>query len=210
MGNEVDEFAEDRKVLQEFFTGILEAGSSHQAVGYGSEESQLTRFRVLTEIGDLSDSTILDVGCGLGRLYDYLRSAGHETAQYMGIDINWVSIHAARLASPDAKFEIQDLLKWSYLDKFDWVLASGIFNIETPNRAEYVFKTLEAMFRACKRGVGVNFVSDWSPGAREQRTVYADPAEILDLVCRALSSKVVLRHDYRPNDFTIYVYKDAS
>lgn len=58
-----------------YYTRSVQAhGNSLQAVGWGSTESQETRFRVLTEIGLHPTSSILDVGCGMGGLYGYLAS----------------------------------------------------------------------------------------------------------------------------------------
>ncbi|NVL90353.1 MAG: hypothetical protein HWN69_05065, partial [Desulfobacterales bacterium] len=46
----------------------------HEMVGWGSEESQKCRFGVLCQLDDLSGKSVLDVGCGLGDLYGYLRN----------------------------------------------------------------------------------------------------------------------------------------
>jgi len=52
----------------------------------------------------------------------------------------------------------------------------------------------------------VNFLSTHSKTRTGSH--YVDPVEMLDWVCRNLSKKVVLRQDYKENDFSIIIYRD--
>ena len=47
---------------------------------------QEIRFKILTEIGNLENSSILDIGCGFGDLVAYLESEKIK-AEYMGIHV---------------------------------------------------------------------------------------------------------------------------
>ena len=48
-------------------------GDGIQTAQYSSKESQYLRFKYLTEIANIRESTILDYGCGLGHLYNFLK-----------------------------------------------------------------------------------------------------------------------------------------
>ena len=59
--------------ISEIYNKMLINGiNDAERVGWGSTDSQDKRFSVLTEIGDLDNRTILDVGCGLGAYFDYI------------------------------------------------------------------------------------------------------------------------------------------
>jgi 2-polyprenyl-3-methyl-5-hydroxy-6-metoxy-1,4-benzoquinol methylase len=78
--------ADERTVLDFYTERWKEYGYDTRSLGIGSRESQDIRFRVLTEIGDLTNAAILDVGCGFGDLHSYLERRGIPV-RYAGIDI---------------------------------------------------------------------------------------------------------------------------
>lgn len=200
----------DLQVALAHFDGQLsryDAGDS-RAVSWNSRASQTSRFAVLSEVGDLRGSEVLDVGCGVGDLYGYLRDQEAGVASYLGIDINPRMASAARRKYPVARFEHRDLLADPPEERsFDYVFESGIFNLATPNWSEIVHPTLEAMFRACRVAVAANFLSRLS-GNSDPASYYADPAELIRFVAERMSRRFVLRHDYRANDFAVFVYRE--
>lgn len=65
---------------------------------------------------------------------------------------------------------------------------------------------LMKMFELCNKGVAANFVSSYVD-FRNENLYYAKPEEIFSF-CKTLSRRMVLRHDYMPFEFCIYIYKD--
>jgi hypothetical protein len=53
--------------------------------------------------------------------------------------------------------------------------------------------------------VAFNSLSAWATD-QEAGEFYADPLRVVDF-CRRITPRVVLRHDYHPRDFTVYLYK---
>ena len=178
----------------------------HEIVGWGSRESQERRFVVLAQVGDLSGKTVLDMGCGLGNLYAYLKS-WHVACDYVGIDINARMIARARERFPEASFETMDILALGEaLPRYDFVLLSGAFNLTQDNQKEFVEAMIRCMYQMARTAVAFNILSAkadfFEPGE-----YYARPGEMLDF-CLTLSRRVILRHDYMPHDFTVYMYRD--
>ena len=93
-------------------------------------------------------------------------------------------------------------------DEADYVLASGIFGLTPNGDPAFVDAMLARMAALARRGVSVNFLSAWTPNPPDPRSWYADPAETLARA-RRLTRNVVLRHDYKPNDFTLYLRHGA-
>ena len=166
---------------------------------------QPVRFKVLSEIGDLNGCSILDVGCGFGDLYGFLIKRGLNIA-YTGIDINSNLIEIARKKYPDACFEIKDILIDEINQKFDYILLSGVFNFKLSDNKTFIQNMLKKMFELCNKGVAADFMSTYVD-FKNADAYYASPEQIFSF-CKALSRRVVLRHDYMPFEFCVHVYKD--
>jgi len=178
-----------------------------RALRYGIRMSQVSRFSVLAQVVDVAGSTVLDVGCGVGDLYGYLKSEGKRPSAYHGIEINPRMVAAARAKHPDAVFELRDLVADPLPEQsVDYVMESGIFNLATPHWRETTYGTVAAMYRVCRIAVAVNFLSSYS-GNSQPDSHYTDPAEMMRFVAEKLSWRFALRHDYRKNDFTVFIYR---
>jgi len=185
---------------------ISEYGESFKTIGFSSQ-SQRQRFEILSYIGDLRDKAILDVGCGFGGLYAYLIEH-FKIHSYVGVDVSSDMINIARKRHPDVLFFHDDILKFEPDVRPDYSLASGIFFLPNPNWEERFIAICGRLFELSKLGVGVNLLSIFSPNyGMNKENHYAKPWGVLNLIMDKLCRKTVLRHDYRENDFTIYMYK---
>lgn len=203
MGLEVD-----KKISLDFYKkGFITYGEDVKTLGYGSVESQESRLRVVSEIGDLSNKSILDVGCGFGDLYTFLHRQGIHPNRYLGIDISSELLDVARKRLPEVEFELVGILDFEATEKFDFVVACGLFGLESPNWQRLLKKQLRKLYDLCEIGVIVNFLSCYTTWVKNPASHYADPAKIFEFVLKNLSNRVVLRHDYAANDFTIYMYR---
>lgn len=182
--------------------------SSFAAVDWGSERSQQLRFQILASIAELSFSSLLDVGCGNGGLVPFLQSMNFR-GKYLGIDTLSEMVMVAKETHPAWQFETADLVMAddAKLPDYsaDYVLGSGLFTFCTLHTMK---KIITAMFNVCTKGVAINSLSSWAEQQAEGE-LYADPLEVLDF-CRTLTPWVVLRHDYMPHDFTVYLYRERQ
>lgn len=175
---------------------------------WGSRRSQEERFEILSQIGNLRSRSILDVGCGLGDLYPWLRRRT-AAGEYRGVDISPAMVELARRNHPRADFRVQHIAEPKpspARPRYDYVMASGIFNRKVPHHERYVRDMVTRMFALCRRGVAFNIMSRHAD-FKSPSEYYADPGALLGF-CLSLSRRVVLRHDYMPHDFTIYLYRE--
>ncbi len=73
-----------------------EFGRQIKTVGWGSKEDQKLRFEVLFRGLNPKGKTILDVGCGLGDLIDFLEEKTDGDFHYIGIDVAEKLIYEAK------------------------------------------------------------------------------------------------------------------
>lgn len=191
-----------------YYTNLItKYGIDIRALDWGSCESQQLRFSILSQIGDLNGKTLLDVGCGLGDFYDWLKRSGIIT-KYTGIDITPKMIEISAQRFPEASFNIANLLDKNEMGHFDFVFASGIFTHRQIDSLSVFETMIKKMFAVCNRAVAFNSLSNWTH-TKEGDEFHADPLETIAF-CHTLTPWVVLRHDYHPRDFTIYMYKEQN
>lgn len=179
-------------------------GYDVRATDWGSERSRRSRFDVLAEMDGLPGSSILDVGCGFADLLDYLTGRGIDV-DYHGIDLSEEMIATGRARHPSADLRVANVMDLEGTGAFDFVIASGIFYLLRDDPYSVMETLVRRMFELSRRGIAFNSLSSWSD-APEPDEFYADPARVVEL-CGRISRKVVLRHDYHPGDFSVFVYR---
>jgi len=84
---------------------------------------ELGRYAVIAGyVSQLFDApTILDLGCGHGRLLQVLRTAPFR--RYLGVDISVEAVEQARSSAPaNARFEVARIEDWTAPERFDVVI----------------------------------------------------------------------------------------
>ena len=199
-GNEREEsIARYSKRLQKF-------GPIVQALGWRDEAQQKLRFQIFDECMQIDDDTsILDVGCGFGDFYDYLK-LDDRVFIYEGCDISPEIIGIAKKMRPNIRFKICDLRDGMYLKKsFDYVCISGIFNFKISNNEKFLQETLVTAYSICKKGVIVNMTTD-KVDFKDSLLHYYNPSAVIDF-CSSMTRKMIIRHDYPLFEFTMGLYR---
>ncbi len=182
-------------------------GHDARALDWASRESQELRFGVLAGAGRLDGRSVLDVGCGFGDFAAWCATQS-LAVDYTGIDMTPRMIELAQARLPAQSFRTADLFSLPLPPAgraYDYVVASGIFAKREEDPEGYLRDAVARMFALCASAVAFNVLSTWAP-ASAGGEYHADPLRTLDY-CRRLTPWSVLRHDYHPRDFTVYLYK---
>lgn len=185
-------------------------GASSQAVLWDDPQTQYLRFAELIKDLDLNDDgkTLLDMGCGNGELYKFLNFMGFR-GKYVGYDINEKLIAQAR-----GRFEGIDVRNVNIMtdetdQKFDYVLLSGLFNVDVGQTADWAYTFLRRMYALCGGIMVFNMVST-HVNYRDEGTFYMDPAEVLSFCIDNLSKRTTLAHHNLPYNYTVTVYRNEA
>jgi len=173
-------------------------------VGWQSRRNQEIRFEKLAGIADLKGSRILDLGCGLGCLYGYLKSRGFE-GEYTGIDLLPSMAREARTRFPEARFEARDILKYPPREQWDYVLISGLFNHRVHDNWAWMDQLVKAVLRLSRRGTAFNVLSS-EAGWWDKELFYANPSELERRAREWSQGKYRMVRGYLPEDLTVYLY----
>ncbi|WP_170294580.1 methyltransferase [Roseospira navarrensis] len=202
---------DDRHTITHFSRLLMRHGRSHAALEWNSRESQERRFAVLAEAGLRSGETLLDVGCGIGDFVDWLARHGMDLG-YCGLDLTPAMIEHATARYPTLAFRqgclLGDPAPDLPQDTFDWVVASGVFAHRRDEPDAYMKALTMAMLARARKGVAINSLSLKAPHGNLWTLFHADPDAALAWgQAQDGVAKAVLREDYDPNDFSLYLYK---
>ena len=188
-------------------------GPTSQGVDWNGRASHDARHRqFLRLLGAWPDASVLDLGCGFGDFYRFLRNNGHPGA-FVGYDVSAEMIAAARDlhgTGHDRQWHVGA----SPAEPADFAVASGIFNVRgetVPDVwARHVEATVDLLAKAGRQGFGFNLLSLSSdPERRRPDLYYADPVAMLAHCLAGYGRHVALLQDYGLYEFTIVVRHEA-
>ena len=167
------------------------------------------RFRAIKEQVNKNGLKILDYGCGLGYLYDYL-SESNFPLDYTGIDMIPQFIEVCKIKYPKARFEVIDPTR-PVGGEYDIVFASGVFNLMSHNSEiiskEYALERIEYLFSLTNDILVCDFLSSLVD-FKQPKAQHFSPSEILEFCSNKLSRRFHLRHDLLPYEMTLIVWKN--
>lgn len=190
-------------------------GDSPQGMGWPNVPDAIRRYQVMLDV--LRDQgsrqqpvRLLDLGCGCGHLYEYIRGNALNGIRYTGIDLSERFIQRCRTKHPDADFRQLDVLQSpELLEQFDYVVINGVFTQKCSISFEQMWAFTQSLIRlAFERsscGIAFNVMSkhvDW-----ERDDLFHLPLDTLAaFLCSHLSRHFLIRNDYGLYEYTTYVY----
>jgi SAM-dependent methyltransferase len=170
---------------------IVLAGDDMAVLEYPDEEVQQRIFRHAVEKFDLTERTILDVGCGLGYLKKYLDAQGVRYRSYLGVDLSEKMV-AGAVKRFGPYFERRDVLAKPFAEgEFDIVFLLSVLGYPiSDDPFGYMSALLRELFRIAREGLVFTHLA---PGRRQEPSDFTvAPAEMADWCSKHLSPHVVL------------------
>jgi SAM-dependent methyltransferase len=171
---------------------------------------QRVRFAAALEALGTQFGSLLDVGCGFGDLFGYLRDRGWQ-GNYLGLDLcpELLDEGRKRFGPRGAQFECIDLSGESLAYSADVAVAIGIFNNRLKgDNLEFVAQMLHAMWAHSTQAIVVDFLSTTADRPRPE-LFHAD-AEVILQMALGYSKRVRLDHSYMPFEFLVAIWHDDS
>jgi len=186
-----------KRNTQFYKKAIKEYGISAQGVHWNSKYTQYKRFEILTQYikKDISNSTIVDIGCGFGEYYKYLKNNHKLPQQYIGIDCESFMIDIAKKRFPQIEFIVANALT-DQLIKSDYYICSGALNI-------LGFKDIKIFIQNCFNYSTKGFIFNI---LKSDSFIDIDISELL-IFCRTFTQNIYTKDNYLDNDLTIFLKK---
>ncbi len=178
--------------------------------GWESDEAQRERYDALINNVSLEEKSFLDVGCGTGALFRYIK-AKNISCDYLGVDALVGMVNIAKSRSSDGVFlhlNIDDEVLPFCEECFDVIYSSGIFNLNYGNNELFIRGIIEKLFPITSETLVLNFLSDKSKN-KEDKYFYTN-TESIDFILK--KSKIEFKsrrfiENYLDNDFTLILEK---
>jgi SAM-dependent methyltransferase len=197
-----------QEIIERYNRRLKEFGYSIKTLAAGTPERRNIRFKILTEIGNFENKSVLDIGCGFADFIRFLNEEG-ITCSYTGYDINAELLSVAKNVYPSGQFIIKDIFHEDF-PAFDYIVSSTTFN----NRYKYEknYELVDKLFQICfghaREGVAIDFLTSYVD-YQVRDAFYYEPERLFSLA-KKYTRRVVLRHDYPLYEFCIYMYKEMT
>ncbi|OGM32073.1 hypothetical protein A2803_00715 [Candidatus Woesebacteria bacterium RIFCSPHIGHO2_01_FULL_44_21] len=182
-------------------------GVDARSLSWAGKGAAHQRFRAIWKEIDFNNKSVLDVGCGFGEMARFLHKR-YDNVKYTGVDIVPEFIQEAKKAHPYFDFECIDYFNNPMPEKFDVVMASGTLNSNLGGKnSAFREKAVKVMFDHTKKALVFNMLGGHPQPENDPKSNvwYADSLEVLEY-CMSLTRRVVLRANYHPKDFTVFMY----
>jgi SAM-dependent methyltransferase len=196
------------KVSAYYSSKLAIHGPTSQGVDWNGVVSHEIRHRQFLRLfGGDRYASILDLGCGFGDFFRFLRMEGYQ-GPFIGYDVAPNMIAEALQIHGEAGCQWRVGAEPS--ETADFAIASGIFNVKGDVPVEswvrHIHNTIDFLASAGRRGFAFNVLSLSSD--LEHRTAdlyYADASEMLSYCLRRYGRSVALLQDYGLYEFTLIV-----
>jgi hypothetical protein len=173
-----------------------EGGPDYLIADCGSPESHERRLRAILQLPFEEGDTLLEFGCGTGRLADFVPG----DVRYEGLDWSREVISLAQSRRPHDAFRCGSV---GDLTPNDWVVASGPFNYAEGWSKSQTAKAVSAMWGASRRGIALTVLCIPADG----RLHYSDD-ELISLLAACDWSHLELDRSYLPNDMCLRAWRE--
>lgn len=204
------------KIAEHYDNCFKKYGESNLGVDWPNYEDTLIRHRVMFDLirpieqSHISNSTLLDFGCGLGHFYEWIKTLTYQP-KYSGLDINKGFYDTCKSKYPDLLFYNMDIFEENDLPNFDYIVINGVFTEKqglTHNEMmEFFTSTLIKLWDKCDNGIAFNLMSKHVDWERED-LFHVSLDELGWFLKKNLSRNFIIRNDYKLYEYTTYVYKN--
>ena len=193
---------ETKLLVDVVYSKYIEKYSKNQpeCVGWlDGSENVLIRNQKIYEAGIGDNDSVLDIGCGVAHLYEFLKMGGWN-GEYLGVDPNKKAIDMIDENINAMHGTIEDLPDFM---KYDWVIANGVFNLGLTENL--TFSIIHNMICRANKGIVFNMLQ--APYADSKYEAYY-PDYVKNKLLKYENDRIEIIEDYMGDDaeFTVYFY----
>lgn len=191
-------------------------GDNNKGVDWPNVEDANKRYKVMLEIikfdnsnFDNGDNLLLDFGCGLAHMYEYIVK-NKLKCRYEGMDISNVFIKKCKEKFPNVVFYKCDILNDNIEKTWDYIIMNGVFTekreMSYDEMLMYFKQLVKKIYKICNKGIAFNVMSkdvDW-----EREDLFHLPLnELSSFLTKEVTRNFIIRYDYGLYEYTVYIYK---
>ena len=209
-----------KEIIDHYEKCFDELGDSPKGVDWTKEEQVDTRYQVMIESiyfykksFNLSEKvSVLDYGCGLSHLYNFMLKKNLNNIDYTGLEISEKFFNESKKKYPKIKYILGDILKEPSILKinYDYIILNGVFTEKRQLTYDYMFEYLKKMisiiFTKSNKAIAFNVMSKQVDS--EVDTLFHVPIDdIANFLTKKITRNFIIRNDYGLYEYTVYIFK---
>jgi hypothetical protein len=211
-------------LVRRYYKGLLrQHGRTPQALAERAEDKDLEFYQHLFHAIELPDQlSMLDIGCGMGDMIDFLQLRQASITSYLGIDLVGSFIEQCRQEYlPPCEFRKMNFISRSFApaERFNLVVNMGVLVSRVINYEAYVEYCIAKMIALSSKYVLFNVITNVNTSlgnyqnAHRLGQITSLPKQRLIEILDRVTSRPSLRPDSARADFAIHelnIYPDAT
>lgn len=204
-------------IIEHYEQCLQKHGDNHKGVDWPNREEALLRYRVMLDIVPQEkdrEFRVLDFGCGLSHLYEFLQTLNLPHIRYAGLDLSRQFIERSQQKFPHNEYYCLDILeKPQTLPEFDYILLNGVLtekcSLTYDQMLSYFRRLIQAVYAKATRGIAFNVMSTQVDWQRED-LFHLSFDTLADFLVKNLKARFVFRKDYGLYEYTTYIFKGET
>lgn len=211
---------EYKKIIEHYEHCFEKYGDTPAGVDWTQADQVEIRYKTMLELMNFREKsfslnenrTLLDYGCGLSHLYEYIVKNNIQYIKYTGLEISEMFFNESISKYPNNKYLLGDIMDDDFQieDQYDYIVMNGVFTEKRSLSHEDMFlyfsQTISSLYNTCSRGLAFNVMSkqvDW-----EKDFLFHVPLDsIAYFLTKNITRDFIIRNDYGLYEYTVYVYK---
>jgi len=211
---------EYKKLVKHYENCFDKYGDTPKGVDWTKEEQVELRYQTMIELISFREKSfihknsksVLDFGCGLSHLYEFILKKEINYIDYTGLEISENFFNQSKIKHPNNSYILGDILDDNYLltKNYDYIMMNGVFTEKRDFKYDEMFKYFEKMikkvYQYCNKGIAFNVMSkqvDW-----EIDYLFHVPMDdMANFLTKHITRDFIIRNDYGLYEYTVYLYK---
>ena len=199
-----------QKIIKQYVENYKKYGDSPKTLFWTKGRQEL-RFEKLTSYIYTDNFSLLDFGCGLAHLKDFLDKK-YTNYSYCGVDIVKEFIEIGNKKHPKANIYLINSFK-DIDSNYDYIVASGVFNLiycdDKNKHQQIVFEIVEYLFSKTNKALLIDFMTDKVDFIQEDN-YHQNIPQLYNFITEKLSKRFIIDQSYMPYEFSCIIYKDDT
>lgn len=190
-------------------------GDSHEGVGWPDHMLTIKRYKVMLDILNYSEKnktyTLLDFGCGLGGLYQYILDNNMNNINYEGLEISKLLFEQIKKKYTNVNFHNLNILEDTFQNKYDFIIINGVFTSKPGMNDEEMWDFFTNMIKRIydNINIGVSF-NIMSPVVdyKEDFLFYLSYDKLSFFLKNNFNKNFIINQAYGGWEYTVYLFKN--
>lgn len=195
-----------KEIIKHYSNLISKYGFNKLGMGWGNNQLD-ERYDIFLKHLNFKDKNILDYGCGISNLYNFLNKKKIKYKKYFAYDIN-PNLNSFYTNKKFKKFKFINKKKDILRENIDFSISNGVHNFYTKNDLSNFVNDINFLFKISKIGFGISFLND-NVDYKEKYLSYKKMTNVYKIL-KKLNCNYIIDQTFKKYETFLIVYKNKN